>query len=229
MFDCPDGSWVKVRGQTVLERFNCKWQLRVFVTWHWGGLCSRWASDMKTSYLQLLSWCLCQLLLLLVLYSSKQTWQQLGNFSSCPISSLSLSLAFQADTKPGSLLQNDVVYLPFLCLVVLTAPVPYWGWMCTPLPSHPTYLCSFSRAAVVIYLDLKLIVSAGGRTPSPSFINPIWKENGTLREKLRRLTLSPVHLLHLHQSQTLSYMKLSEFSPMFWKRRHLSVMTKFIL
>ena len=99
-----------------LERFNCTCQLQVFVTWHWGGLCGRWASDMKTSYLQSLSWCLCQLLLLLVLYRSKQTWQQLIHFSS---SFLSLSLAFQADIKPGSLLQNNV------CLLFFSS----WFWL----------------------------------------------------------------------------------------------------
>lgn len=63
-------------------------------------------------------------------------------------------------------------------------------------------------AAVVFCLDFKLVTSAGGQTPSPSFIDPIWKEKGTKgkTQALNPPTCPPVAPQHLRQSQTLSYM-----------------------
>lgn len=63
-------------------------------------------------------------------------------------------------------------------------------------------------AAVVFCLDFKPVTSAGGQTPSPSFIDPIWKEKGTKgkTQALNPPTCPPAAPQHLRQSQTLSYM-----------------------
>lgn len=72
-----------------------------------------------------------------------------------------------------------------------------------------------------VKLQFGKLVSADGQTPSPSFINPKWKEKGTKGEKLQRLTSHPSTCCTTTCPQT-----SAGFSPML-KRRHLSA--KFIL
>lgn len=74
---------------------------------------------------------------------------------------------------------------------------------------------SVKWAAVVFFWNFKLVVLAGGRTPSPSFIDPIWKEKGT-KGKTQALTLSPVHLQHLEKPPLITETLLNEsWIPMF--------------